>query len=179
MGGGTPEYKSVLYENHDHLGTPQDLCIRWLSVLKLCGVMPRSVLLSPVPPRRLTDMDSMDDSAELGTLDHFGHILLSAIQMSSSKQALLKALDYIVLRPDATTFPPISPTFLTSFIELQFHGDLLLNRDVEEVVVHADEAATPGMGAHLSGFRAKYGHTNKGALRRVIRFTPDGATIPF
>ena len=135
-----------------------------------------------VRPRiSVTHCDSSKDTAKLGTLSHFAHVLLAAIERCGSVRArqLMTALDYLVLRPGAADFPPIDPKFLDTYIEVQIHGDLLLARDVGEVVVHPDEATSADMKGHLAVFRERYSVDNGGALRRVVRFTKDGGAPTF
>ena len=67
------------------------------------------------------------------------HVLLDSMKESKSSQAFAKALDHLANRPGEKDFPEVDPGLLPSYQELQFHGSIDIQRDVDMLVVHPSE----------------------------------------
>jgi hypothetical protein len=131
----------------------------------------------------LSSCDSSCSSAKNGTLDHCDHVLLDLINRQRSgtkRRELMNVLDHLANRPETVPFPKVDLELMPNYIEIQVHGDVFFAEDIDEVVVHAGEAAKEGVREALATFRRKFGRGEGGGgqIRKVVRWD-DGVLIRF
>ena len=116
----------------------------------------------------ISSRDSSDRNCEVGTLQHCAHVLLDQLRRSSDSQKLVELLEFVSLRPGDADEPRIDRRVMSSYIECQLHGDVLLSRDVAFAIVsRADVDAGGDMLGLLQALKRKYGVA-------LYRFTRDG-----